>query len=75
VAGLRQITATVVEALGPQLATFTLEIHQHQGQLPLPREDVELVFPHWRDLTNAERMNLWLRELAENASLVRASLS
>jgi hypothetical protein len=71
-AGLRQITATVAQALGPRLATFTLEIHQHQGQLPLPPEDAELLFSHWHDLSNAERMNMWLRELTENAVLVRA---
>jgi hypothetical protein len=70
VTGLRQITGAVARALGPDRASFTLEIHEHQGQLPL--QDAVQHFARWQDLTNAERMNLWLRELAENATLVRA---
>jgi hypothetical protein len=70
--GLRAIIRAVTKKLG-QLASITLEIHQHEGRLPLPAEDAERIFPHWRHLANAERMNFWLRELAENASLVRAS--
>jgi hypothetical protein len=71
VAGLRQIAHTITRALGPSLATVTLEIHQHGGRLPLPPADARQLFGHWRDLTNAERMNFWLRELAENATLLR----
>jgi len=72
VTGLQRIVATVHRTLGPSSASFTLEIHEHQGRLPLPPQDAERLFPHWRDPANAERMNLWLRELAENATLVRA---
>ena len=72
VTGLRQIVDTAARALGPDRASFTLEIHDHQGRLPLPPQDADRYFGRWRDLTNAERMNLWLRELAENAALVRA---
>jgi hypothetical protein len=73
--GLRAIIATVQRTLGPDRGSLTLEIHQHEGRLPLPAADVAGLFGHWRDLTNAERMNLWLRELAENALLVRSSLA
>ena len=31
--------------------------------------------PHWRDLTNAERMNYWLSVLGENALLVSPHLA
>lgn len=71
-AGLSRIIETVDGALGPDLASMTLEIHQHEGRLPMPARDAEALFSHWRDLANAEKMNFWLRELAENASLVRA---
>lgn len=44
--------------------TYTLEIHQVEGRLPL--RDAQPLFAHWMDLTNAERMNYWLAVLAEN---------
>ena len=50
--------------------SFSLEIHQGDGRLPLG--DAAPLFRHWRDTTNAERMNAWLDVLAENAALVRA---
>ncbi len=73
VTGLRRIVQTATSTLGPQLVSFTLEIHQHEGRLPLTRGEAETLFPHWRDLANAERMNLWLRDLADNAILVRSA--
>jgi hypothetical protein len=48
--------------------SFTLEIHQVEGRLPLA--DASGLFRHWQDLTNAERMNYWLSVLAENAMLI-----
>jgi hypothetical protein len=53
-------------------ASLTLEIHQVEGRRPLA--DAAGLFGHWRDLTNAERMNHWLAVLEENAALVTAAL-
>jgi hypothetical protein len=47
--------------------SYTLEIHQVEGRLPL--QDAQPMFAHWSDLTNAERVNYWLAVLAENHSL------
>jgi hypothetical protein len=44
--------------------SYTLEIHQAEGRLPLL--DALPMFAHWVDLTNAERMNYWLAVVAEN---------
>jgi hypothetical protein len=70
-AGLAAIMTTAAEVYRPGLASFSLEIHEGAGRLPL--DDAAALFPHWRDPTNAERMNAWLTVLAENAALVRAS--
>jgi hypothetical protein len=45
-------------------ASLTLEIHQVEGRLPL--DAAAELFAHWRDLTNAERMNYWLSVLSDN---------
>jgi hypothetical protein len=71
VPGLGRIVRTVAETLGARRSSFTLEIHEHEGRLPLAPEEVAGMFGRWHDLSQAERMNFWLRELAENASLVR----
>jgi hypothetical protein len=47
---------------------MTLEIHQTEGRVPLG--EAASLFRHWRDLTNAERMNYWLSILAENHVLL-----
>jgi sugar phosphate isomerase/epimerase len=70
-AGLAAIVRAAAEAGGAG-ASLTLEIHQAEGRRPLG--DAAGVFGHWRDLTNAERMNHWLLVLAENAELVTAAL-
>jgi hypothetical protein len=67
-AGLASIVSTALGAWPPGRVSFTLEIHQVEGRLPLA--DAAWLFPHWRDTTNAERMNYWLSVLAENAMLV-----
>jgi hypothetical protein len=54
-------------------ASFTLEIHQVEGRLPLA--DAARLFSRWQDTTNAERMNYWLSVLGENALLVYESLT
>ena len=67
-AGLATIVSTAIGACPPQRASFTIEVHQAEGRLPLA--DAASLFPHWRDTTNAERMNYWLSVLSENAMLV-----
>ncbi len=66
--GLASVVSAAIDACPPQGVSFTLEIHQVEGRLPLA--DAAWLFPHWRDTTNAERMNYWLSVLAENAMLV-----
>jgi hypothetical protein len=66
--GLASIVAAAIEACAPQRVSFTLEIHQVEGRLPLG--DAAWLFPHWQDTTNAERMNHWLSVLSENALLI-----
>ena len=70
-AGLAEILRVATEACGTGRASFTLEIHQVEGRLPVHDTDL---FGHWRDLTNAERMNYWLAVLADNHLLARTAL-
>jgi hypothetical protein len=67
-AGLDAIVAAATDACGLDRVSFTLEIHQVEGRLPLG--DAESLFRHWQDTANGERMNHWLSVLAENAMLV-----
>src|SRR5215831_13317197 len=67
-AGLASIVSTAVDACAPQGVSFTIEVHQAEGRLPLG--DAAWLFPHWQDTTNAERMNHWLSVLSENALLI-----
>ena len=69
--GLAAILQTAIDACAGQ-ASFTLEIHQAEGRLPI--DDAARLFRHWRDTTNAERTNYWLSVLAENAVLARSCL-
>jgi hypothetical protein len=70
--GLARILRAGIEACGPGRVSFTLEIHQAEGRLPLG--DATPLFRHWRDLTNAERTNHWLGVLAENEVLAATAL-
>jgi hypothetical protein len=70
-AGLAAIVRAAAEAGGAGVS-LTLEIHQAEGRRPLG--DAAGLFGHWRDLTNAERMNHWLLVLTENAELATAGL-
>jgi hypothetical protein len=72
-AGLESVIWAATEACRPGGVSFTLEIHQVEGRLPLA--DAARLFAHWRDLTNAERMNYWLSVLAENAILLSGCLA
>ncbi len=71
-AGLAAIVAAATEACGLDLLSFTLEIHQVEGRLPLG--DAAPIFRRWANTTNAERMNNWLSVMAQNALLVNALL-
>jgi hypothetical protein len=71
--GLAAILSAAIEACAPQQASFTLEIHQVEGRLPLA--DASPLFSNWSDLTNAERMNYWLSVLSENALLASQTLA
>jgi hypothetical protein len=66
--GLAAVVSAAIEACGLREVSFTLEIHQVEGRLPLA--DASPLFSHWQDTTNAERMNYWLSVLSENALLV-----
>jgi hypothetical protein len=66
--GLAAIVSAAAEACPPRGVSFTLEVHQAEGRLPLA--DAAGLFAHWQDTTNAERMNYWLSVLAENAMLI-----
>ena len=70
--GLAAIVSAATMACRPEAVSFTLEIHQVEGRLPLA--DAARLFTRWRDLTNAERMNYWLSVLGENALLVSQGL-
>jgi hypothetical protein len=71
--GLAAVVAAAIEAGGLQQVSFTLEIHQVEGRLPLA--DASPLFSHWTDTTNAERMNYWLSVLSENALLASRSIA
>jgi len=67
--GLAAIVSEALKVLGPDLVTFTLEIHPASGRLSLGAADC--LFQHWTDKTNAEQMNYWLSILLENSRLLR----
>jgi hypothetical protein len=66
--GLAAIVSAAIEASPPQAVSFTVEVHQVEGRLPI--SDAAWLFRHWRDITNAERMNYWLSVLSDNAMLI-----
>ena len=71
--GLAAVLSAAIEACGPQQVSFTLEIHQVEGRLPLA--DASPLFSNWSDTTNAERMNYWLAVLGENALLASQTIA
>ena len=66
--GLAQLVSTAIRALGPSRLSFTLELHPTMGRLALG--DASGLFQHWRDKSNAEKMNHWLSVLAQNHRLL-----
>jgi hypothetical protein len=71
--GLAAVLSAAIEACGLSQVSFTLEIHQVEGRLPLA--DGSPLFTHWSDTTNAERMNYWLAVLSENALLAAQTIT
>jgi hypothetical protein len=70
--GLAAVLDEAVRSSAPANPSFTLEIHRVDGRLPLGAASE--LFTHWRDLTNAERMNYWLCVLADNHLLATSLL-
>jgi hypothetical protein len=70
--GLARIVAAVLEVAGLDRVSFTLEIHPVDQRLPLG--DAAPLFGHWRDKTNAEKMNHWLSVLQQNSRLLRQAI-
>jgi hypothetical protein len=66
--GLASIVSAAIKACPLQGVSFTIQVYQVEGRLPLT--DAAWLFPHWRDTTNAERMNYWLSVLSDNAMLI-----
>lgn len=66
--GLIDIASAAMALMGPDKLSFTLEIHPSEGRMPL--NDASGLFDHWRDKTNAERMNYWLNVLSQNKRLL-----
>jgi hypothetical protein len=71
--GLADVLDRALRACPTRSPSFTLEIHNVDGRLPLGAASE--LFTHWRDLTNAERMNYWLGVLADNHLLATAFLN
>ena len=71
-AGLAAIAAAATDACSLDLLSFTLEIHQVDGRLPLG--DAAGLFRHWADTASAEHMNNWLSVMTQNALLLDESL-
>jgi hypothetical protein len=71
--GLAAVLDEAVRSCAPVDPSFSLEIHQVDGRLPLGAASE--LFTHWRDLTNAERMNYWLGVLADNHLLATSFLA
>jgi len=68
-AGLHAIVRTTIEELPADRVSFMIEVHPQEGRVPLGvHADL---FTHWKNGTNAERMNYWLEMLLRNARLVR----
>ncbi len=70
--GLKEIARTAVRAIGAERVSFTLEIHPTFEQLPLG--DAEPIFGHWKDKTNAEKMNHWMVMIGRNAEVLKGSV-
>jgi hypothetical protein len=71
-AGLRALMQAALEGPAAEQYSFMIEVHAQEGRAPLG--PYSSFFAHWRDRSNAERMNYWLDMLLLNASLLRSML-
>ena len=71
--GLAALLLATAETTAPDGPSLTLEIHKAEGQRPL--DDAADLFAHWRDRTNAERMNYLLGVIAGDHTLATAALA
>lgn len=71
-AGLSEIVRASIRAIGPELLSFTIEVHPQGGSLPLGRYSE--LFGHWRELETAEKTNHWLEEILKNHELLLDAL-
>ncbi len=67
--GLRAIVQAALAGPAAERLSFMVEVHPQEGRTPLGVH--ASLFAHWKDRTNAERMNYWLDQLLLNARLVR----
>lgn len=71
--GLAALVRAAAETTAPDGPSLTLEIHEAEGRRPLG--DANDLFAHWRDRTNAERMNNHLAVIAAHHTLTAAALA
>lgn len=71
--GLAALLRAADETTAPDGPSLTLEIHKADGRRPL--DDAADLFTHWRDRTNAERMNHLLAVIAGDHTLAVAALA
>lgn len=67
--GLLRVVSAAKRTRAADALSFTLEIHPPAGRRELG--EYGHLFRHWRDLTNAERMNHWIDVLLRNHRLLR----
>ena len=67
--GLLRVVSAATRTPAADALSFTLEIHPPAGRRELG--EYGHLFRHWRDLTNAERMNHWIDVLLQNHRLLR----
>jgi len=72
-AGLSRIVVQALKTMGAARVSFTLEIHPTTDRLPLG--GAAALFGHWRDKTNAEKMNHWLAVLQTNHRLLQEGIN
>jgi hypothetical protein len=71
--GLASIVSTALEACRLGGVSFTLEVHQAEGRLPLG--DAAPLFPPGSDTATAERVNYWLSVLSGNVLLLSQAIA
>jgi len=69
--GLYRVVKAALATASAGSVTLTIEVHAPVPAERRPLGEHERLFAHWRDRTNAERMNYWLDQLLLNATLLR----